>query len=70
MKKRYDIFMRNWRLAFQQVIQLQQGLNETMSLTLSILEIVAPQGSDFVLTSYIPYCEGYVFVFYCFNVKS
>lgn len=40
------------------------------NLTLSVLEVVAPQRPDFVLTAHIPHCEADVLVFYSFNVKT
>lgn len=39
-------------------------------LTLSVLEVVAPQRPDFVLTAHIPHCEADVLVFYSFNVEA
>lgn len=41
-----------------------------LSLTLSVLEVVAPQRSDFVLTAHVPHCEADVLVFYSFNVET
>lgn len=39
-------------------------------LTLSVLEVVAPQWPDFVLTAHVPHCEADVLVFYSFNIKT
>lgn len=37
---------------------------------LCVLEIVSPQGSNFILTTYIPYCKADVFIFYSFHIKT
>lgn len=39
-------------------------------LTLSVLEVVAPQRSDFVLTADVPHCEADILVFYSFHIKT
>lgn len=47
------------------------GSNEAAPLlTLSVLEVMAPQRSDFVLTAHVPHREADVLVFYSFNVKT
>lgn len=45
-------------------------LHTPFHLTLSVLEVVAPQRPDFVLTAHIPNCEADVLVFYSFNIKT
>lgn len=44
--------------------------SDKVPLTLSVLEVVAPQRPDFVLTAHVPHCEADVLVFYSFNVKT
>lgn len=44
--------------------------SDKVPLTLSVLEVVAPQRPDFVLTAHIPHCEADVLVFYSFNIKT
>lgn len=44
--------------------------SDEVPLTLSVLEVVAPQRPDFVLTAHIPHCEADVLVFYSFNIKT
>lgn len=44
--------------------------SDKVLLTLSVLEVVAPQRPDFVLTAHIPHCEADVLVFYSFNIKT
>lgn len=44
--------------------------SDKVLLTLSVLEVVAPQRPDFVLTTHIPHCEADVLVFYSFNIKT
>lgn len=40
------------------------------TLTLCVLEVVAPEGSDLVLTAHVPHCEADVLVFYCFHIET
>ena len=40
------------------------------SRTLCVLEVVPPQGSDFILAADIPYCETDVFVFYRLHIET
>lgn len=44
--------------------------NATITNTLSVLEIMSPQWSDFVLTTNIPHSKAYVFVLHCFNIEA
>lgn len=37
---------------------------------MSVLEVVAPQRPDFVLTAYVPHREADILVFYSFNIKT
>lgn len=62
----------------QHPLQLLPGLNNTISVVainhendaLSILEIVSPQGSNFVLSTHVPHSELNVLVFYSLNVET
>ena len=62
----------------EHALQLLAGLDHTVAIVavddeddaLSVLEVVAPEGTDLVLPAHIPDCELDVFVFYCFNVET
>lgn len=38
--------------------------------TLSVLEVMSPQRSDFVLATNIPDCEADIFIFYSFHIET
>lgn len=40
------------------------------ALTLRVLEVVSPQGSDLVLATHIPHCETDILVFHCLHIKT
>jgi hypothetical protein len=61
----------------QHSVQLISSVVDTLSIvrvnhenqTLSILVVVSPEGTNFILTSNVPYGEGNVLVFYCLHVE-
>jgi hypothetical protein len=62
----------------QHIVELSFGLNDTLAIvgvndedeSLRVLEVVAPQWTDFILTADIPHSEADVFVLYSLDVES
>lgn len=58
------------RLQKQQLLSAPFWFVEKVCVTLCVLKVVSPQGSDFVLTAHIPHCETDVLVLHRLDVKS